>query len=233
MNNDPLGQAILDFAHTREDQAIIVHSDLCDDDTIQSSYLFRSFNEMPILEQEALHFCTGKILDVGGGAGIHAQELIKRGLDVEAIDISPGAVKYMQSQGIKASVNNFFELDKTYDTLLFLMNGLGIAGSLENLPLFLKKAKTLLNPGGKIICDTTDIKYLYEDDEGGMWVDLGSTYYGNFMFQMEYKNEKTEWFPWLYCDPKSLLDVALKAGFSTKVLLQDNDQFLIELAPIE
>lgn len=231
--NDPLGLAILDFAQTKKSKNIIVHADICEDDIIPSSYLFRPFEEMPIIEREALNLCKGDILDVGAGAGMHANYLQKKGYNVEAIDISEGAVAYMKNQGIKASTQNFYSVqDKKYDTVLLLMNGLGIAGSLEQLPVFLIKAKSLLKPGGKIICDTTDIKYLYEDDEGGMWVDLNNSYYGNFQFQMEYKDQKTEWFPWLYCDQENLQKEVTKCGLSMNIIIEDGDQYLVELKEI-
>ena len=66
------------------------------------------------------------------------------------------------------------------------MNGIGIAKNLANLENTLLRAKGMLNENGKILCDSADIKYLYEDNDGGMWVDLNTTYYGNFKFQMTF-----------------------------------------------
>jgi len=198
---DPVGAAILDYIKTRKPDDIIVSSDICEDDVIPVEVLFRNQIEMPDLELMALESCKGKVLDVGAGAGAHSKELIDRGLDVDSIEISDGAVEYMKSIGLNARKINFFDLkDDKYDTILMMMNGIGIAGKLSNLENTLLQAKSLLQPGGKILCDSSDIKYLYEDEDGALWVDLNSEYYGNFRFQMKFKKEKGPWFDWLYVD---------------------------------
>jgi 2-polyprenyl-3-methyl-5-hydroxy-6-metoxy-1,4-benzoquinol methylase len=228
--NDPMGQAILDFATTKKNQDITVVSDICDDDIIPSAYLFRSFEEMPSLEKIALANCKGKILDVGAGAGIHAKFLKEKGFDVSCIDTSPRAIQHAKSIGLDARQQNFFDLSEgEYDTLLFLMNGIGISRNLANLEQTLIHAKSLLSENGRIICDSSDIKSLFEDDEGGTWIDLTSAYYGNFKFQMKYGEHTSDWFEWLYVDFENLKSAAEKAGYEAHLLAQDNDDYLAEL----
>lgn len=228
--NDPIGQAIQDFASNDYEENIIVSSDICDDDVIPVDMLFRSYEQMPKIEQVALSLCNGKVLDVGAGTGVHAKYLQDQGFAVEAIDISPGAVKYMQDQGITARCSNFYnESAGKYDTLLFLMNGIGIAGTLSNLDATLIHAKKLVTDHGKIICDSTDIKYLYEDENGGMWVDLNNEYYGNFHFQMHYKNHHTDGFDWLYVDFDKLKEAAERTGWKAEKRFADDDHYLAEL----
>ncbi len=228
--NDPMGQAILDFARDGHANDIIVRSEICDDDIIPVSYLFRSFDEMPEMEQFALSRCSGKILDVGAGAGIHVKRLIEEGHEVSAIDVSPNTIEYLKTQGIEANQQNFFDLTEgNYDTLLLLMNGIGIAGSLENLDATLIHAKKLVNTGGRIICDSSDIKYLYEDDEGGYWVDLNTSYYGNFKFQMLYEKHTSEWFDWLYVDFERLKEAADRTGWHAEKIFTNEDEYLAEL----
>lgn len=233
--NDPLGKAILDFQSNQKSQDITVSSDICDDDIIPSEYLFRSYEQMPELEKIALSLCDGKVLDVGAGAGVHCSYLKEQGIDVEAIDISGGAVDYMRENGINVRQADFFEIsdEVQYDTLLMLMNGIGIAGELKNLSATLLHAKKLLNSNGKMICDSTDIKYLYEDDEGGYWVDFNNEYYGNFKFQMKYNEQKSSWFKWLYVDFETLKKEAERQGFSVRMVFEADDQFLAELTRID
>lgn len=230
VKNDPIGRAILDFVANDFDENIIVSSDICDDDVIPVPMLFRAYEDMPKIEQLALSMCNGKTLDVGAGAGIHTQFLLEQGIDAEALDISQGAVDYMTSEGIQAKCGNFFDLeDGDYDTLLFLMNGIGIAGTLANLDATLIHAKKLVTAHGKIICDSTDIKYLYEDDTGGMWVDLSSEYYGDFQFEMHYKDQHTETFDWLYVDFETLKTAAERTGWKAELRYIDDDHYLAEL----
>ena len=171
---DPIGQAILNYTNTGIEQEIIVSSDIFEYDIIHASYLLRSFEHMPELEKTALKECSGTVLDVGAGAGIHASYLVSKGLDVDCIDLSPGAVKHMSKQGLSATTENFYDIRKTYDTLLMMMNGIGITGALSNLEHTLLHSKSLLTENGKLLCDSTDIKYLYTDDDGALWVDLNT-----------------------------------------------------------
>lgn len=231
--NDPMGQAILDFARDGKAGDIVVSSDICDDDIIPVLYLFRNYEAMPELEKIALKQCSGKVLDVGAGAGIHAAYLLENGYQVDAIDISTGSVEHMKRIGIPAAQRNFFDITEgNYNTLLMLMNGIGIAGTLENLDATLIHAKKLVNEGGKIICDSSDIKYLYQDDDGSYWMDLNSTYYGNFNFQMKYKNHQTNWFEWLYVDFEKLQESAKRTGWNARKLYDSEDHYLAELTLI-
>ena len=125
---DPLGRIILDYGKDKADRFITVESDICDDDFIDASYLFRSYEEMPKIEQIALKHCSGDILDIGAGAGIHAKYLHDKGFKVRSNDVSPGAVAYMKSEGLNAEVQDFFEVTEQYDTLLMMMNGIRTAG---------------------------------------------------------------------------------------------------------
>ena len=227
---DPIGAAIIDYSNTKKPADIIVSSDICEDDIIPVEVLFRSYDEMPELERQALDRCEGSVLDVGAGAGVHAKVLMETEHDVLAIDISKGAVSYMQSKGINAEKTAFLNLkDQKFDTILLLMNGIGVAGKLSELEGFLQHAKSLLNPGGRILCDSSDIKYLYEDEDGSMWIDLNSEYYGNFRFQMHYKKEKGPWFDWLYVDFDNLFKAAKKVGLKASKVYEQEDHFLAEL----
>ena len=228
--DDPIGEAILDFNQSKKPAEIIVSSDICDDDVIDVAYLFRSYDDMPEIEKMALDLCDGTILDVGAGSGIHATLLKERGKNVKCIDISKKSVKHMLDIGLNAQDIDFLNYSgEQFDTLLLLMNGIGIAGSLDRLESFLKHALTLLKPGGKILCDSTDIKYLYQDDDGEIWIDLNSDYYGNFKFQMKYKDQISNWFDWLYVDFESLSSTAKNIGFETVKLIEEDNHYLAEL----
>lgn len=231
---DPIGMAILEYIQSPSDEEIIVSSDLCDDDAIPVKLLFRSLEEMPDIEQKALALCKGDVLEVGAGAGVHALELIKKGHNITAIDISNGAVQYLKKLGINSEQINFFDFkSKKFDTILLLMNGIGISKNLETLPLFLEHAKTLLNPNGQIICDSTDVSYIYEDEEDSIWVNLNASYQGDFKFKMKYKDDETEWFEWLYVDFDNLEKAAEKTGFRAKKAIEEEDRYLAVLTLID
>lgn len=229
-NTDPIGLAIQTYSKFKKPFDILVHADLCEDDIIPIEVLFRTFEEMPDAEKLALSKVKGKILDVGAGAGVHSLELMDRGFSVRAIDISSGAVDYMKSQQIDAVQSSFLTFKEgKYDTILMLMNGIGVAGKLSNLKHTLDHARKLLNKGGALYCDSSDIKYLYEEEDGSYWLDLVTEYYGNFRFQMSYKQAKSEWFDWLYVDYDSLHKIATEIGFTCRKIHDDENHFLAEL----
>ena len=166
---DLFGEAITDYHNGKYSEDLITFISLGVEDKLPLPYLFRDFKEMPVLEQQALELCRGKILDIGCGAGSHSLYLKEKGFDISAIDTSEGAINITRKRGInKAVVQDILEHSgQKYDTLLLLMNGIGMAGRIKQLGSFLNHLKTLLNPGGQILTDSTDIIYMFEDEEDG------------------------------------------------------------------
>lgn len=214
-----MGSAIADFHATGKAAKLRVFSPMFDEDEIPVKTLFRSFDEMPAIEQTALREATGRILDVGAGAGCHSLALQHMGKQVTAIDISPLAVATMRDRGVKEVLQqDFFTLDGQYDTILMLMNGIGIVGSLSRMPAFFMQVDHLLTPGGQLLCDSSDICYIFEDEDGIIDLTGIEGYYGELNYQMQYKNIKGEEFPWLFIDPETLKEQALAHGFKVDVI---------------
>lgn len=220
--NDPVGAAIQDYLHGEKLAKIVVESNLSEDDEIAVDYLFRTSEEMPELELTALENCRGRVLDVGAGAGCHSLALQERELDVTALDISGGAVEAMKQQGVRHVLQqNVFDLDTgDYDTMLLLMNGIGIAGDLEGLERFLDHSRKLLRPGGQILLESSDILYMFEEEDGSVLLDLNAGYYGEVLYNMRYKEQQTGEFKWLFIDPAILEDYALAHGYGFEQLYE-------------
>lgn len=200
--NDPLGMALLDYLDGTKDNEINVLSPDVEDDVIPVDYFFRKFDDMPEVEREALKLVRGKTLDVGAGSGCHTIWLKENHKDVVPVDTSSGCVEAMKRQNIdNARQEDIWKMqEEQFDTLLLLMNGMGYAGKIENLPQFLRQLKKLIKPGGQILFDSTDLIYLFLDDEGGAWIDLNDKYIGEITYTMEYKGVKTDPFSWLFVD---------------------------------
>lgn len=172
IKRDPMGAAILDCQRTGKASSLRVMSSMFEDDEMPVAHLFRSFDQMPRLEQKALETARGRVLDIGAGAGCHALALQERGVEVKAIDISPLSCQAMRERGIKeVECVNLFDpqLQGRYDTLLLLMNGTGVAGKLERLPALLNRLKELLADGGQILVDSSDLRYVYENEDA-LWI---------------------------------------------------------------
>lgn len=219
-NKDPMGTAIYDFFKYGKAARLRVFSSQFDEDEIPVATLFRSYNEMPPIEQTALRLSTGKILDVGAGSGCHTLALREMGKDATAIDISPLSVKVMKERGLNAMPVNLFDplFCESFDTILMLMNGSGIIGKLEHLGDFFQRMKLLLRPGGCVLMDSSDLKYLFEEEDGSYLIDLAGDYYGEIDFRMQYKQVKGDTFDWLYIDFDTLSLYAAQHGFKAEMV---------------
>ena len=230
---DAMGNAIADYARTGKAAKLIVTSTMLDDDEIPVDLLFRGFADMPAIEQEALRLAQGKILDVGAGSGCHALALQEMGKDVCAIDISILSVEVMRERGVRnaRAINLFDErLCDRFDTIILLMNGAGMMQRLENMPQFFMRMRQLLAPGGKIYMDSSDLIYLYENEDGSYDIDLNGDYYGQVDFAMQYKNIKGEPFDWIYIDFDTLCVHAEANGFECRMVMEgEHYDYLAEL----
>jgi len=221
---DLFGKAILDFQTNNHPEDLITETSISEEDDMSVAYLFRTYNEMPKIEQKALQLAKGRTLDVGCGAGSHSLSLQNdRNLDVTSIDISENAIQACTLRGLKnAKVQDVMTLEnEKFDTILILMNGPGICGKLKNIPDFLLQLKSLLNLGGQILLDSSDIIYMFDEDEdGGKWIPSQNEYYGETVFTISYKGEKEEALDWLFLDYNTLQNAAFANGLQCELILE-------------
>ena len=241
---DPMGRAIADYWNARSSESrqarldgrvatskdevknkkadrLRVFSPMFEEDEIPLTTLFRKYKNMPKIEQKALDMATGKTLDVGAGSGCHSLALQERGIDVTAIDISPLSVETMKERGVKKVLEqDFFTLDGKYDTILMLMNGIGIVGTLKRLPEFFRQLDKILTPRGQVLCDSSDISYVFEGEDGMIEIPNEMDYYGEQGFRMQYKDTIGEPFDWLYIDADTLREQASKNGYAVEVVAE-------------
>jgi hypothetical protein len=222
--DDPIGNALWDYYLGNKSASILTWSDVEGWDRLDAKKLFRSWEEMPDLEKKALELCEGKVLDIGAGAGVHAEQLISKGHEVLALDHSFGAVELMKQRSINATQTDLFywENELKYDTLLMLMNGIGICGDLAGLNWFLEKAKSWVNAKGRILFDSADLIYLFAD-EGSAYMNLEKNYYGETKYRMKYKHSVTDEFGWLFIDPERMRQMANEKGWDFTLIEQTND----------
>ncbi|WP_319549857.1 class I SAM-dependent methyltransferase [Desulfogranum marinum] len=213
-HKDPLGAMMLDYLHGDYEVFAEVASTRFSMSTMSAKTMFRTYAEMDELEREALHLCRGTVLDVGAGSGCHSLCLQEQNVDVDALDISPGCIKVMEKREVKNPIhNNLFSLESgNYTTILMLMNGLGICGSLDGLNLFLQHVRNLLAEDGQIIADSTDLRLLYndEDEEDESFDDSD---YGETEFIITYDTLVSVPFQWIYVGFPVLQMLAEYNGF--------------------
>ena len=227
---DPFVEACRDYYLKKSETLILVHADKAETEEINIEYFFR--NEFPLLERKALELCSGDVLDIGAGTGIHSLELQKKGFSVNALEIKSGLCEIMNKRGLKNVINaDIFAFNaKKYDSLLMLMNGIGLCADFNGLEKFLGHARNLLKPGGKIILDSSDLLYLYTEEDGSVSIDLSDDYYGILEYFYEYKGVIGEKFKWLFVDYSNLEFYAEKYGFDCRMVFEDEHyNYLAEL----
>lgn len=223
---DVFGNALLDFYKTSKTDILWLHNSYDEPEEMPVEIFFRTKEEMPELELKALRLCKGKVLDVGAGVGSHSLLLQHSGVDVTAIDTCEEAVQIMKQRGVKnAVVQNIFSVTTKYDTLLFLMNGIGLTGTLAGFTDFLQQAKKIINDDGQLIFDSSDISYLYE-----YLPKPTNKYFGEVNYCYEYKKQKGNWFNWLYIDKQTLINLCQQSGWKCEIVFDDGeDQYLAKL----
>ncbi|HAP94907.1 class I SAM-dependent methyltransferase [Epilithonimonas hominis] len=229
---DLMGRAIWDYYHNDNPEDLQTETSISELDELPVDYLFRDFDEMNKIEQKALKLAIGKVLDIGAGAGSHSLYLQNdRNLEVTALDISPKSIEVCKLRGIKNAVaeNMLHFSEGNFDTILLLMNGTGIFQSLNVIDIYLKKLYSLLSAKGQILVDSTDILYMFDEDEDGGILIPADRYYGELDYIVHYKGESEDPIKWLYLDLNTLKNAAENNGFKIEKVLQAEDSYLARL----
>ncbi len=232
--NDVFGKALVDYQKGNYSEDIITISSVAGIDLMRLPYLFRSYSEMPIIEQKALELCKGNVLDVGCGSGNHALYLQQKNLTVKAIDISKGAIEVCKLRGVRnAKVQNINHLkDEKYNTILLLMNGIGISGKLNKLNTFLAQLRSLLLKDGQILLDSSNIIYIFDEKE--YYHNKNEDYLGEVSYTMEYKDKAGKPFDWLFIDFETLQHHALQNGLQCKLIMKgEHYDYLAKLSKLK
>ena len=231
---DIMGRALRDFQLGKDPEiCLIVHSDYGGVETLPVEIFFRQYQDLPELERYALDICRGRVLDVGAGAGCHSLILQERGLEVTAADISGEAVNVMKERGLKSVLQvdiNKWEPTESFDTVLLLMNGIGLVENLEGLRRFLIQAGRMLEPGGQLLFDSTDFTLFPEvfDSCTALQADR-DRYFGEVEYRLEYRGQLSEPYRWLFVDQQTLAQYALESGWLFQIIYEEEDQYLARL----
>ncbi|MDF9797324.1 SAM-dependent methyltransferase [Catalinimonas alkaloidigena] len=225
--SDVYGKALLDYYQKGEAATLYLHTSYNAVEEMPVDWFFREEEDFPAIEIRALDLCKGKILDIGAGVGSHAIYLYEKGKEVHCLEQSSSCIEIMKARGLSNLLcQSIWEpIAHQYDTLLMMMNGIGIVGDMEGLRTFLREAHQWLIPNGKIIFDSSDLSYLYPDIR-----DQHHPYNGEIRYQYEYKGKKGDWFSWLYIDPMTMKKIAGQEGWKFQLITEDhNDQYLATL----
>ena len=217
---DIFGKALSAYFHGNQSSKLILHNKFSEPDELELDGYFFEVDELTDLELIALDFFKGKIADIGAATGRHTLYLQSQENDVTAIELSNNCIELMKERDVKNTIHSdYFQLTGVkFDTLLLLMNGIGIAGSLTGYKSFLKKANELLNPDGILIFDSSDVSYLKNEYQLPV-----KDYFGEIDYCYEWETEQSDWFTWLYMDQKTLTEVSEECGWNAQIVFEEED----------
>ena len=223
----PFGMALRDYAQGETSAEMILERDDELRESLPASVFFRSPSEFSLLENAALDLCMGRVLDIGAGAGIHTLALQERGFSVKAIDISPEAVAVMSERGVKKAecIDIFDYQTDSFDTLLLLGHGIGMAGDLMGVDRFLTKARTIINPNGQLLLHSLDVTYT-QDPIHKAYHEINIRayrYIGEIRLRILYRGHTGAQYSWIQLDPDVLKGHAKATGWDTNIIMQEED----------
>ena len=223
---DLWGRALLDYHHGSLKNTLKLHTSFGDPEEVPLWVFFREQHDFEEHELLALDQCQGRVLDIGAGTGCHSLYLQEHGISVTALEQSSGACKVMRSRGVQQVVEqDLFSYNQNgFDTVLILMNGLGLAGTVNNLPAFLNHVMSLLKPDGQILADSCDVRYLYSKQQIPE-----DTYYGEQRYSYEYEDQRDDEFSWLFVDMDFLQDQSRRIGLTTQIVYQSEHEYLARI----
>jgi SAM-dependent methyltransferase len=213
----PHGLALRDFLAGDLDAEVIVRAEDGEEERTPARVFVRGPADFSALDEAALDLCRGRVLDVGAGAGCHSLVLQARGISVTALDVSPEAVDVMRRRGVRdvRCGDVFAFAGERFDTVLILMNGIGLVGTLVGLDRFLRGVSRLVSPGGQILLDSFD--------PGPQTPGRSHGYAGEMRFQLEYRGVRGAYYHFVFLDFETLRRRAAPAGWCCESIWQEDE----------
>jgi len=192
------------------------------------SRYFGEYSTWAKREKQAMRLVTGRVLDIGCGAGRHGLYLQQKGFDVTGIDNSPGAIKVCKLRGHKkARLLSITDISRfqngSFDTVLMMGNNFGLFGSYNQARRLLKQMYRITSPEGQIIAETVD-PYSTTDP-------LHTGYHGfnrrrgrmggQLRIRLRHNKVIGPWFDYLLVSQAEMKKILQDTGWQIKRVLQD------------
>ena len=179
------------------------------------------------VERRALRWVRGRVLDVGVGAGRVALELQRRGREVVAIDVSPGAVEVARRRGVRdVRLLALEDVEERFDTVVMYGNNFGLFGSPAKAKRLLRRLRPL---AARIVAASNDPygtedpahrAYQARNRERGR---LG----GQLRLRVRHRALVGPWFDYLIVSPEEMAEIVEGTGWRISRLVQDEGSYYV------
>ncbi len=234
---DAFGAALLDAHHGNEGWHVVERDDGLVEVASAAGY-FAGIDSWSSHEVAALDLVEGRVLDIGAGSGRHSLELLERGLDVLALDVSAGAVEVCRERGVASTflgtVDALAATDpEPFDAMLLLGNNLGLLSSDVGSWRMLEAMRRLLRPGGVVVGTGRD-PYLTDEPEHIAYHQRNldrRRMGGQTRMRVRRRHLATDWFDYLFTSPEELGDLSERAGWHIDHVTDPDPRYLCVLRP--
>jgi len=231
---DAFGHALLD-CYKGENVNEVVERDDGFVDSMSTRGYFSDYEAWSPIEQKAMQFVKGRVLDIGCGAGRHSLHLQRKGFDVLGIDISPLAIKVCRERGLRKlklmSIESVDFKPNSFGTILMMGNNFGLFGNLGKAKGLLKKFHRLTSKDALIIASSRDpyrtdnpahLQYHKMNRKKGRMS-------GQVKIRIRYQKYKGRWFDYLMVSKEEMTQILSNTGWRIKEFLDTGDPNYISI----
>ena len=213
-NQDAYGHLLSDYHNGRENFEIVEREDgFIDTSRFGPVNYFADYVDWAEHQKHAIGYATGRVLDIGCGAGRHSIYLQGQGHDILGTDISPLAIQTCQHRGLKnalvTSVTQVSSKIGTFDTILMMGHNFGLVGNYKRAKWLLRRFAAMTTVSAKIIAETMD-PYQTEDSHHLAYHQFNRNrgrMSGQLRLRIRYRQYTTPWFDYLFVSKAEMEDI--------------------------
>jgi len=231
---DAFGHALL-AVHKGEEVNEIVERDDGFVDSMSTRGYFSDYEAWSPIEQKAMQFVKGRVLDIGCGVGRHSLYLQGKGFDVLGIDVSPLAIQVCKLKGLQKSRLMPIEATdfkpESFDTILMMGNNFGLFGNLKKAQRLLKRFHRMTSEDALIIASSRDpyktdnpahLQYHKMNKRKGRMS-------GQVRIRIRYEKYKGRWFDYLMASKEEMAQILSGTGWKVKEFLDTGGPYYIAI----
>ncbi len=196
---------------------------------------FAEFKDWPEHEQKSIALATGRILDIGSGAGRVSLFLQEKGHDVLAIDNSPLALKVCRLRGVQhTKLMSVTRLGigariGMFDTVVMFGNNFGLFGSFKRAKWLLRRFYSITSPKALILAETLDPYKTTESDHLAYhrFNRSRGRMSGQTRLRILFRKYRSPWFDYLLVSQEELCRILKDTGWELRETIPSNGPLYI------